>query len=220
VRLWRSTGYGLLLAAGLADSAWSQPGIYTCIDARGRRLTGDRPIPECLDREQRVLGSDGTVVRRIGPSLSPQERALEEERQRKEAEDRARALDEKKRERALLARYPDQKTHDAQRVQAQRAVDEVIAAAQKRIGELDAQLKKYQVEAEFYKENPAKMPAKLKRQIEETQEHIAGQKRFIANQDDEKKRINARFDEELALLRDRWARQAGTLVAPAKATRN
>ncbi|HET7868163.1 MAG TPA: DUF4124 domain-containing protein, partial [Burkholderiaceae bacterium] len=39
-------------AAQAAGSAGS--GIYSCTDARGRRLTSDRPIIECLDREQRV----------------------------------------------------------------------------------------------------------------------------------------------------------------------
>ena len=30
---------GLAMAAG---SAWSQSGIYTCVDSKGRRLTADR----------------------------------------------------------------------------------------------------------------------------------------------------------------------------------
>lgn len=219
VRLLLTLGTASVLVAG-TGMAWSQAGIYTCVDAKGRRLTSDRPIVDCLDREQKQLGPDGTVKKRIGPTLTAQERAIEEERQRKEAEERQRIADEKKRERALLARYPNQSVHDAQRVQAQKAVDDVIAAAQKRIGELEVQQKKQQGEIEFYKADPAKMPAKLKRQIEETQEHIAGQKRFIANQEDEKKRINARFDEELALLKQLWARQGAAPAAPAKPARN
>lgn len=219
VRLSLTLGTGLLLVAW-AGTAVAQAGIYTCVDAKGRRLTSDRPILECLDREQKQLGADGTVKKRIGPTLTAQERAVEEERLRKEAEERQRIADEKKRERALLSRYPEQKVHDAQRVQAQKAVDEVIAAAQKRIVELQAQQKKQQAEIEFYKADPSKTPARLKRQMEETQEHIAGQKRFIANQEDEKKRINARFDDELALLKQLWGREPNALAAPAKPARN
>ena len=38
-----------------------QAPIYSCIDAHGKRITSDRPIPECAAREQRVLNADGSV---------------------------------------------------------------------------------------------------------------------------------------------------------------
>jgi len=62
-------------------------GIYTCTDAKGRKLTSDRPIPECADREQRVLNPSGTVKTIVGPSLTGPERAALEARQRREAEE-------------------------------------------------------------------------------------------------------------------------------------
>lgn len=193
-----------LLAGGLAD-AWAQQGIYTCVDARGRRLTSDRPILECLDREQKELGADGTVRRRIGPSLTAEERAAQEAKARKEAEEKQRASDEKRRERVLLARYPDRVTHDRERQRALDAVEDVIATAHKRGAELEAQRKKLVMETEFFKADPAKVPAKLKRQMEENEQHMAAQNRFLQTQEEEKRRINARFDEELAQLQQLWS---------------
>jgi hypothetical protein len=73
-------GLGLVagsLAAGLLAPAWAE-GIYTCVDAKGRRITSDRPIIECIDREQRELSPSGTVRRKIGPSLTAMERAAVE----------------------------------------------------------------------------------------------------------------------------------------------
>ena len=83
---------GVLLATLGADLAWAQApspsgGIYTCVDRNGRRLTADRPIAECLDREQRELGPSGIVRRQIGPSLTEHERAAQEAQRRKEAKD-------------------------------------------------------------------------------------------------------------------------------------
>ena len=50
----------LALAAG---ASWAQVGgIYTCTDANGRKLTSDRPIPACLDREQNVLNPQGREI--------------------------------------------------------------------------------------------------------------------------------------------------------------
>jgi hypothetical protein len=211
----------LLLAGGCA-CAWAQAAaqsagsIYTCVDAKGRRLTSDRPIPECLDRPQKELSPTGTVRRTLGPSLTAQERALEDERQRRLQEEQVRADEEKRRNKALLARYPNQAAHDRERALAQDQVDDIIAAASRRSVELEAQRKALMAEAEFFKDNPARMPAKLKKQIEENQQHAAAQVRFVADQREEKKRIDRRFDDELARLRGMWGQQAGL---PVPATR-
>lgn len=209
---------GLLLLVGF-DPAWAQQsnssGIYTCVDSKGRRLTSDRPIAECLDREQRELSPSGTVRRTHGPSLTAVERAVQEEKDRKAAEEKFRVAEEKRREKVLLARYPNRTSHDRERAQALIAQEAVVAEAAKRVTELDAQKKKLVTETEFYKADMSKMPAQLKRKLEENEQQIAAQKRFMANQDEEKQRINARFDEELARLKVLWAGVgAGAMGAP------
>ena len=203
---------GVLLATLGADLAWAQApgtsgGIYTCVDRNGRRLTADRPIAECLDREQRELGPSGIVRRQIGPSLTEQERAAQEAQRRKEAEARARELEERRRERVLTARYPDKATHDVERAAAIQMVDDVTATAEKRLVELTQQRKTFDVEMEFYKKDPSKAPMSLRRKIAENEESIAEQQRFIAGQDQEKRRVHQRFDVELAQLRKLWDAQ-------------
>ena len=203
---------GVLLATLGADWARAQApgtsgGIYTCVDRNGRRLTADRPIAECLDREQRELGPSGIVRRQIGPSLTEQERAAQEAQRRKEAEARARELEERRRERALTARYPDKAAHDVERAAAIQLVDDVTATAEKRLVELAQQRKALDVEMEFYKKDPNKAPMSLRRKIAENEESIAEQQRFIAGQDQEKRRVHQRFDVELAQLRRLWDAQ-------------
>ena len=205
-------GGGVLLATLGADWARAQApgtsgGIYTCVDRNGRRLTADRPIAECLDREQRELGPSGIVRRQIGPSLTEQERAAQEAQRRKEAEARARELEERRRERVLTARYPDKATHDVERAAAIQLVDDVTATAEKRLVELAQQRKAFDVEMEFYKKDPSKAPMSLRRKIAENEESIAEQQRFIAGHDQEKRRVHQRFDVELAQLRRLWDAQ-------------
>ena len=45
--------------------AQAPEGIYTCTDAKGRKLTSDRLIPECVDREQRVHLHEGDKERTV-----------------------------------------------------------------------------------------------------------------------------------------------------------
>ena len=52
----------LLLSAVWVGAAWAQapaPKIFSCIDKSGRRLSSDRPIPECQSQEQKLLNRDG-----------------------------------------------------------------------------------------------------------------------------------------------------------------
>lgn len=218
---------GAALLAGLGAAAvGAQPSsgasIYTCIDAQGRRITSDRPIVECLDREQRELGPTGVTRRKIGPSLTEQERAALEAQRRKEAEEQSRILEERRRDRVLLARYPNQAAHDAERAAALAQVDEMSAIARKRLQELLQERKALDTEMEFYQKDPGKAPLKLRRQVAENQDEMAAQWRFIANQEQEKRRIQQRFDAELAHLRQLWDSQrsppaAAPVQAPATA---
>lgn len=203
------------LAVGVCSIAQAQ-GIYSCVDATGRKITSDRPIAECIDRPQRQINPSGTVKRVVGPSLTAQERDVQEQKDKAAAEVRAREAEEKRRDRALLLRYPSRAVHDRERVEALDQIDAVIKAASKRTTELAGQRKAIDADFEFYKSDPAKAPASLKRRLEENTSSVAVQKRFIADQDAEKKRVNMRFDEELVKLNQLWA-MGGAVPAAAAA---
>ena len=195
---------GLAGLAGVCSSVNAQK-IYTCIDEKGRTLTADRPIPECIARVQRELSHSGFVKRQMGPTLTPHEEAAQEEKDKRVAEVRARENEAKRRDRALLQRYPARPAHDQERGAALLQVDEVIQASDKRKGELLDQRKSVANEFEFYAKDPSRAPASLKRQRDENEASLLVQQKFAAEQEQEKKRIHQRFDEELARLKQLWA---------------
>ena len=118
-------------------AAAAQQGIYTCVDAQGRRLSADRPILACLDREQRELNRSGTTRRVIEPTLSTAEREAQEARKREAALSRQRARDMIRRDQALITRYPDAAAHDAARRAALAQTQAVVDAATARIASME-----------------------------------------------------------------------------------
>ena len=188
-------------------------GIYSCVDAKGRTLTSDRPIAECTDREQRVFNPSGTIKGKIGPTLTAQERSEFEAKERAQIEEQARLNEEKRRNKALLVRYPNKAVHDQERATALAQIDVVKQAALRRSEELARQRAPLIEELEFYKKDPTKAPSALRRQIEEVGQSLAIQQRFIADQDAELKRVNARFAEELVRLTQLWAQQTSAPAA-------
>ena len=216
-RLARIIATGALLAIwGAGAWAQSSAGIYTCVDRNGRKLTSDRPIAECIDREQRELAPSGMVRRVVGPTLTDDERAALEVKRRKDNEERLRLIDERRRERVLTTRYPDKATHDIERAAAIDLVDGVSATAAAHIKTLRDQRQALELEMEFYRKNPTKAPMTLRRQLAENDESVQERQRFLASQAQEKRRIHQRFDVELAQLQRLWAAQQPVLSTEPK----
>jgi hypothetical protein len=197
-------GSGFAMATLLTSYAMAQ-GIYTCTDAKGRKITSDRPIIDCIDRTQQEMTPQGTVKRVLGPTLTAQERAAQEEKEKAALELRLQAQEEKRRDRAVLARFPNQAAHDKERGQVLSQIDEVIKTAARRTVELAGQRVAINADYEFYKKDPSQAPLALKRRLEENDSNIAVQQRFVVEQEAVKHRINQRFDEELIKLRALWA---------------
>jgi Domain of unknown function (DUF4124) len=194
-------------ASGTSPNA---AGIYSCTDARGHRITSDRPIADCLDREQRVLNKDGSQRQVVPPRQSFQERLMAEDAAR-EKERQAQAFQAAvRRDRKLMQRYPNEAAHAKARESALNDVRTSMAKTEKRIKTLKSERKALLAEAEFYKSKP--MPFKLKSELDANDAMLSAQADIVGNHVAETKRVNANFDGELARLRKLWAGAApGTL---------
>lgn len=194
----------IAVAAGLvAGGAATAQGIYTCVDAKGKRLTSDRPIPECAAREQRELNADGSVKRIVPPTLTADERAELEAREREKAAERAALQDAIRKDRNLMIRFPNEAAHTKARNAALDDLQNALAVSEKRLAALAADRKPLMDEAEFY--TGRKMPLKLRQLIDANDAAADAQRQLIENQKAEVVRINALYDVELARLKKLWA---------------
>lgn len=198
VRTWRCAALWVgLVAAGSAQAA-----IYSCVDGSGRRLTSDRPIVECATREQRMLNTDGSVRQIVPPTMTADERAEAEAKERQAAADRVAQQDAIRRDRNLLVRFPNDAAHMKAREAALDDVRKGVAFSQGRLAELERERKPLLDEQEFYKGK--KLPAKLRQQLDANDAAVAAQKSLVQNQEDEIVRINNLYDVELERLKKLW----------------
>nr|WP_233168109.1 DUF4124 domain-containing protein [Xylophilus sp. ASV27] len=182
--------------------------IYTCVDAQGRRLSSDRPIRECLDREQRELGPSGVVRRTVLPPPTAAELAAKAERERQDAEALARQQEKERSERVLLLRYPQQSAHDAERAAALHRVDESAALVRLRMAQLDQQQLDIKAAMARFDNERSRMPPALLREQQDIEQAQRVQQSAIAELEQEKRRIQQRFDNELLRLRPLWSQSA------------
>lgn len=203
-------------AAAVAAQPLTNSGIYTCTDASGKRLTADRPIAQCADREQRVLGPTGVERSRVGPALTEMEMAQRMEQRRQEQLVEQRAVEQRRRDAVLLTRYPDRKTHDAARRHALMQIEELQALAHKQMLDLDKDSQQLQQELDFYQKDADKAPTRLRLAVQDMEKAKQEQKALLSAQAQEAKRIHQRFDAELARLQAMWASEAaGGLIQTA-----
>ncbi|MEO7855168.1 MAG: hypothetical protein ABIR94_23395 [Rubrivivax sp.] len=185
-----------------AQSA-STAGIYTCIDDSGRKITADRPISECTAKNQRMLNRDGSLKAVFPPILTVEERAEKEARERTAAAERVAQADAVRRDRNLLARYPNEVPHRNAREAALNTVRAAIQARDRRLEDLALERAPLSVEAEFYKGR--ELPLNLRIQLDANDAAVSAQRQFAASQQAEFDRVNSLYDDELARLKRLWA---------------
>ena len=201
-------------AQGMQKSA----GIYSCIDANGKRLTSDRPIPECASRDQRLLNSDGSIRQVVPPVPTADERAAIEARQQEEALARAVQREAIRRDRNLLQRFPSEAAHNKARQAALEDTRKALRISEARLAALEKERKPLLDESEFYVGR--QMPLKLRQQIDGNDATTEAQRDLLQNQKAELVRVNELYDLELERLRKLWSgAQPGSLGAlpPAEA---
>lgn len=194
---------GLWPAAAASQQPPTTSGIYTCVDDRGRRLTADRPIVECRHKEQQILNRDGSLRAVLPPTLTAEERAAKEARERAAAESRVASADAARRDRNLLARFPDEASHNRAREAALDPVRVAMRATEQRLRELQASRKPLLDEAEFYVGKT--LPPKLRSALDANDASVEAQRAAGATQEAELERINRLYDAELERLRRLWA---------------
>ena len=204
------TAVAAFAIAVAATGAMGANPIYTCTDASGKRLTSDRLIDECNAREQRVLNADGSVRRIVPPTPTSDERAEIEVRERDALAERARRQEAIRRDRNLLARFPDEAAHRKARAAALDDVRKALRVSEERVALLTAERKPLTDEAEFYVGKA--LPGKLRAQLDANDASTEAQRTLAQNQQLEIVRVNKLYDAELERLKKLWAgAQPGSL---------
>ena len=200
---------GPLLAQGAP-----QPKIYSCIDSHGRHYKSDWLNPECLDKDQQELNPDGSPKQVVPRARTADEQTAEDEQRNKLERERKAKLQQQRTDTNLLNRFPDKAAHDKARRTALEDQQASVNNLKQRKVLLEIDRKKLAEEAEFYVGKT--LPARLKNAIDANDAALAAVDASIANQQQEIERINRLFDEELAHLRQLWARQAQPAVPAAQ----
>ena len=187
--------------------------IIQC-EMNGKKVTSDRLIPECANKEQRELNPDGSLKRIIPPTPTADELTAKEQQELADKLQAAARSDAVRRDRNLMQRFPDEAAHRKAR---EKALDELRIAGRiyaDRIAELMIEKKKLDDERYFYKNERVNkpVPTQLQQKIDANDASLEAQRLLAKTQVEETTRINDLYDAEFARLRKLWGgAQPGSL---------
>jgi hypothetical protein len=188
--------------------AGGSSGYYSCRDAQGRLLTSDRPIMECLDREQKVHNNAGTVRRVIEAPLTPEQRRARDEAHKREQAERERAEQARRHDQILLSSYSSVAAIETAQARARAEPQSGIAKSQARLEQLAKERAALDAEKDFYKGRA--LPGDLERKLQDNDRARRYELDLIARRNEELRQIDERFEaDKKRFIELNAAQQAG-----------
>ena len=167
---------------------------YCCTDERGRQACGDSLPRECFGRAYREMSERGTLLRQVEAPLTAEQQAQREAAlANKNKEERA-AMEEKRKNQALLNTYTSEKDVDVARDRALADLESRAKETQAKYNEVVKRKQKLEGELEFYKKKV--VPPELKEQIKVNEAEIKVQQTAIEAKKQEMDQVRTRFAEE------------------------
>ncbi len=185
---------GAALAA-LLGAASAEAQTYRCVGKDGKKYYGQVLPQQCAGQPSEMLDSQGMVIRRIAAAPAKKSAAeTAQDRQAKAAADHA-ALEEKRRNAALLDTYANVKEIELARSRALQEINRAKSEIEKRIDEAKKRQAKAKKEMEFYKggSNP---PQALEEAVISAAQDVRSQKDLLAAKMKEADEINAKYDND------------------------
>lgn len=188
--------FSFLLLAGLGLAA-PAAALVTCCDVDGKRVCGDPPPPQCLDRAKTVFNkgvtqkveAPPTAEHKVARAAVAAQKAVEE----KQATERAR------RDLALMGSYSSEKEIDLARDRALAEIEKNAAQASARLETALKRQKKLEQDQAFHQNKS--LPAPLQAQIRDNASEIATQQKALQEKDANIATVKARFETDKARYR-------------------
>ena len=186
---------------------------YRCVTKAGRKYYGSTVPPQCTGELVEALSAQGTLLFRIEPPLTPEQRAAKQAEEQKAAEAEAARREAQKqaevqarRDRALLQTYTDESDIERVRQRALASNREAAVQVEARIAQLRQRQAQLAKQAEKH-QDASQMPDKLEEDVKAVAYDLSLQEQLLESRKREAAEINARYDEEKRKYRELTGRK-------------
>lgn len=187
----------IALVTGMLFSFPAAAKLYKWVDDKGVTHYGETIPPEYAHKDREQLNKAGRVVERK-EVLTPEERQAKELEEIRKREEREAALEQKRRDNALLNTYSNVKEIDLARDRNLQQVKARINGVGSQIKAANEKLGGLRKEADGYAKTGRKIPASLQDDLKESRARLAKLQRDMEKSRAEKAAVEARYDADKA----------------------
>jgi Domain of unknown function (DUF4124) len=198
----------VLLCAAAFAAPLPAHAVFKCTDDKGVTHYGDTMPPQCAKRDVVEYTKEGDVVRKFDAPLTTEQLRTREEAAQKRSEELRLIREQRQKDLALIGTYGSEREFDVSRDNDLVELDARKKTLATRIGEVEAQLEKYDATMDFYRPSKSgkgkvqEPPPQLVSDIARGKTDIVGLNKLVAKIDEEKQLITNRADTE----KTRWKR--------------
>lgn len=177
----------------------SQPAtakMYKWVDEKGATHYGDSIPAQYTNQGNTELNKRGMVIKRTDGALSQEQISAKEAAAAKEKQDARTALEQKRKDTALLNSYSNEKEIDMARDRNLQLVDASIQGTETRIKVEKTKLDELRKRAETIKKRNKPIPPYLAEEIRQGEQSVAALNGSIKQKQQEKETIRAKFEAE------------------------
>lgn len=189
------------LVIGMTFSLPAAAKMYKWVDDKGTTHYGETIPPEYANKDRTELNKAGRVVDKK-EVLTPEERRAKELEDIKKREDEEAALEQKRRDKALLNTYSSVKEIDLARSRNLQQVEARLNSISSQLKMAGDNLAGLQKEADGYTSASKQIPASLQEDLQESQARLTKLKQDMEKSGAEKATVEARYDAEKARYKE------------------
>ena len=183
------------LVIGMTFSLPAAAKMYKWVDDKGTTHYGETIPPEYANKDRTELNKAGRVVDKK-EALTPEERRAKELEDARKREDEEAAVEQKRRDKALLNTYSSVKEIDLARTRNLQQVEARLNSINSQLKMAGDNLAGLQKEADGYTSASKQIPASLQEDLQESQARLNKLKQDMEKSRAEKATVEARYDAE------------------------
>ena len=201
----QTAGYKFkLLVALIAGMAFSMPvaaKMYKWVDDKGITHYGETIPPEFAGKDRAELNKYGRVVNKEN-LLTPEERRAKEQADVKKRDGEESAMEQKRRDNALINTYSNSDEIDLARSRNLQQVDARINSINSQVKMASDNLLGLQKESDGFAKASKKIPASLREDIQESRARLTKLQQDLEKSKTEKAAVEARYDADKVRYRE------------------
>jgi hypothetical protein len=193
---------GLILCLMAVASGNAMARMYKWTDEKGITHYGDTLPPQYADRASTELSNRGRVLKHNDPALTPEQIKARDEAQARQKEEQQKALEQKRKDSALLNTYTSEKEIDLARDRNLQQEDLVIKGTELRLKAARTRLDEFRKQKDNFTRAKKPVPADLQEDVTGAQQEVQHLQELIDQKQKDKDEIRTRYNADKRRYRE------------------